>query len=54
MAAVPGRNYAVLISTNLVYWNLLVQTNAATDAFTFQETQTGQFPRRFYRVLEQW
>lgn len=46
VAGVPGFNYAVQSSTNLVDWVLLV-TN--TSPFIFTDTNTASFQQQFYR-----
>ena len=48
IAGVPGSNYAVQASTNLVIW-IALQTNAAP--FAFMDTNAGKFNRRFYRAV---
>jgi hypothetical protein len=48
VTGVPGYNYVVQASTNLVNW-VPVQTNTAP--FTFVDTNASQFSRRFYRSV---
>ena len=48
VAGVPGYNYVVQASTNMVNW-VPVQTNAAP--FTFVDTNASQFGQRFYRSV---
>jgi hypothetical protein len=49
LTGVPGYDYAVSGSTNLSDWTPL-QTNVSP--FTFTDTNTGNYPSRFYRA--QW
>ena len=48
VAGVPGFNYAVLASTNLIDWVPLV-TN--TSPFIFTDTNTSSFQQQFYRSI---
>jgi hypothetical protein len=48
VAGVPGYNYVVQASTDLVNW-VPVHTNTAP--FTFVDTNAGQFGQRFYRSV---
>lgn len=48
VAGVPGYNYVVQASTDMVNW-VPLQTNTAP--FTFVDTKAGQFSRRFYRSV---
>ena len=48
VAGVPGFNYAVQESTNLIDWVSLI-TNASP--FTFVDTNANNFPQQFYRTL---
>ena len=48
VAGVPGFNYVVQASTNLVNW-VPVQTNTAP--FTFVDANAGKFRQRFYRSV---
>ena len=48
VAGVPGFNYAVQSSTNLVDW-LPLLTN--TSPFTFTDTNTAGFQQQFYRSI---
>jgi hypothetical protein len=48
VAGVPGYNYVVEASTDLVDW-VPVQTNTAP--FTFVDANAGQFGQRFYRSV---
>jgi len=48
VAGIPGTNYAVQASNNLIDWEAL-RTNVSP--FNFVETNTGPFPRRFFRAI---
>ncbi len=48
VAGVPGFNYAVQESTNLIDWASLI-TN--TSPFYFTDTNTANFPQQFYRAI---
>jgi hypothetical protein len=48
VAGVPGYNYVVQASTNLINW-VPVQTNTAP--FTFVDTNASRFGQRFYRSV---
>ena len=48
VAGVPGFNYAVQESTNLIDWVSLI-TNTAP--FSFTDTNTANFPQQFYRTI---
>jgi hypothetical protein len=48
VAGVPGFNYAVQESTNLIDWVSLI-TN--TSPFCFTDTNASNFPQQFYRTL---
>ena len=45
---VPGLNYAVEASTDLVNWDS-IETNVSP--FDFTDTNTASFPQRFYRAI---
>ena len=47
LAGVPGCSYAIQVSTDLSHWTVLQITNSP---FTFTDTNTSSFPRRFYRA----
>ena len=47
-AGIPGFNFVVEVSTNLVTWQPL-QTNASP--FTFTDTNASNHPLRFYRAM---
>ncbi len=46
VAGVPGFNYAVQVSTNLIDW-IPLTTNISP--FSFTDTNTGNFQQKFYR-----
>lgn len=48
----PGHTYSVLASTDLKTWTTLYTTASATSNgwFSYQDPQTSQFPKRFYRI----
>ncbi len=48
ITGVPGLNYAVQVSTDLMNWDF-VATNAAP--FDFTDTNTANFPARYYRTV---
>jgi len=48
--AIPGLEYQVHGSTNLVMWTSL--TNLIATKNTFDFTNTTTMPRRFYRVFQ--
>ena len=48
ITGVPGLNYAVQVSTDMMNWDF-VATNAAP--FDFTDTNTANFPARYYRVV---
>jgi Fibronectin type III domain len=48
VSGVPGFNYVIQASTNLVQW-VPVQTNLAP--FSFVDSNTGRFHKRFYRAV---
>ncbi len=50
LTGVPGYNYSVWASTNLINWDPL-ETNLSP--FIFTDTNTGLFPSRYYRALYQ-
>jgi hypothetical protein len=45
-----GPDYAVQASTNLLTWSTLWVTNLQSTDFTWQDTNAGAYPARFYRV----
>lgn len=48
----PGRNYVVQASTNLSSWTPIWTNPGTWTGLTFEDTDAGQFPHRFYRVRE--
>lgn len=49
----PGSNYVLLASTNFVDWTPLATNPATTNVLNFIDPGTTNFPKRFYRVLQQ-
>jgi len=50
---IPGSNYVLQATTNLVTWTSLATTTAVSNQFNLYDLQATNFPRRFYRVLQQ-
>jgi hypothetical protein len=50
---VPGSNYVLQATTNLVNWTSLSTNTAATNAFILMDPSATNYPYRFYRVLLQ-
>ena len=50
---VPGSNYVLQASTNLLNWTPVSTNTAATNAFILFDPAATNFPQRFYRVLQQ-
>lgn len=48
VAGVPGYDYVIQASTNLLNW-ISLQTNSSP--FTFVDTHASQYPHRFYRAI---
>ena len=48
-----GSNYVLQASTNLVQWTPLVTNPATTNILIFLDSQSSNYPSRFYRVLQQ-
>lgn len=48
-----GSNYILQASTNLHDWTPLFTNTAQTNALYFADPQSSNYPRRFYRVLQQ-
>jgi glucuronoarabinoxylan endo-1,4-beta-xylanase len=46
-----GPDYSLLVSSNLASWQTLFSTNSPALPVTVTETNTGQWPARFYRAL---
>jgi hypothetical protein len=49
----PGSNYVLQASTNFVNWTPLVTNPATTNILNFIDANAGNYPLRFYRVLQQ-
>lgn len=50
IGGLPGYNYTIQASTNLVAWTNLVTTNPVAMPFSWSDTAAADFTRRFYRV----
>ena len=50
---VPGSNYVLQASTNLLNWNPISTNTATTNAFLLFDPAATNYPQRFYRVLQQ-
>jgi hypothetical protein len=48
-----GSNYVLQASTNLIDWTPLSTNTAITNLFDMYDSNATNFPRRFYRVLQQ-
>ena len=46
-----GPDYTVQSSTNLLYWTPIWTTNSPALPLTWTETNSSDFPFRFYRLL---
>ena len=46
-----GPDYSMQASTNLTGWATLFTTNSPALPFTWKDTNTANFPGRFYRAL---
>jgi hypothetical protein len=51
IGGVPGHNYTIQASTNLVAWINLLTTNPPTMPFQWADNGATNFNQRFYRVL---
>jgi hypothetical protein len=49
-SAVPGRNYTLEASTNLVDWETILSGTASNAPVQFVDTQAPNFTQRFYRT----
>ena len=47
---IPGQDYQVLTSTNLVDWVVLTNMTATGPGTTFTDYGAANYPRRFYRA----
>jgi hypothetical protein len=45
-----GPDYSVLVSTNLSQWENVFTTNSPALPFWWTDTNSGSFPRRYYRL----
>ena len=45
-----GPDYAVLVSSNLTSWNVLLITNSPAMPFHWADPDTNTYPARFYRI----
>jgi len=52
-SGMPGGNYVLQATTNLVNWTSLVTNPASTNLFMFSDPGATNFPHRFYRILQQ-
>jgi hypothetical protein len=46
-----GPDYSIQASTNLMNWATIFTTNSPALPFNWIDTQSGQWPAQFYRVL---
>ncbi|HWY78348.1 MAG TPA: chitobiase/beta-hexosaminidase C-terminal domain-containing protein, partial [Verrucomicrobiae bacterium] len=53
LSGVPGNKYVLQASTNLVNWTALSTNTASTNLLNLSDPGATNFPRRFYRVLQQ-
>ena len=47
----PGPNYSILASTNLTVWTNVFTATSPSLPFVWNDTNTANLPRRFYRVV---
>ncbi|HEX4265646.1 MAG TPA: chitobiase/beta-hexosaminidase C-terminal domain-containing protein [Verrucomicrobiae bacterium] len=52
-SGVAGNSYVLLTSTNLLDWTPLITNTATTNLFYLTDPGASNYPRRFYRVLQQ-
>jgi len=45
-----GSNYAVQASTNFTQWDTVFSTNSPVLPYIWTDTNTGNFPARYYRI----
>ena len=50
---IPGHQYLLQTTTNLVNWTPLATNTALTNPFNWFDWQATNYPRRFYRAVEQ-
>ena len=48
-----GSNYVLQVSSNLVNWTPMFTNPATTNVLNFMDSQSSNYPSRFYRVLQQ-
>ena len=48
-----GSNYVLQVSSNLMSWTPLFTNPATTNVLNFMDSQSSNYPSRFYRVLQQ-
>ena len=48
----PGRTYSIEVSTDLVHWAAWSNQMNVGGAISFTDTDSTNYPARFYRVLE--
>jgi hypothetical protein len=53
LSGVAGNNYVLQTSTNLIDWTPLATNMATTNLFYLTDPGASNYPRRFYRVLQQ-
>jgi len=51
IAGTPGQTCTVQASTNLINWTNVFSTNLSVSPFLWNDAETTNFQRRFYRVL---
>jgi hypothetical protein len=50
--SLPGFNYQIEASTNLVSWTSLTNFTSTNSPFYFSDPQTPNFKQRFYRAVQ--
>ncbi len=53
VTGVPFQNFVLEVSPDLEQWYFVMTNMLATGTFTFTDSQSTNFPKRFYRVLMQ-
>jgi hypothetical protein len=53
MQVVPGQNYQLQTSTNLMNWSALTTITPSTSIYNYIDSSSPAYPVRFYRLLEQ-
>jgi hypothetical protein len=51
LSALPGLNYEIEASTNLVNWIILTNFVSTNSPYYFSDPQTSNFKQRFYRAV---